>query len=103
MLSSRKSLTPKRNLGVSTAPEDEVGSKIKFDVPLARKVNDKPGWDKRTKVPKDILSSPVSQRNFYPKPKVSDKGENSSNNKQGSEQLKANQYNSQLEQNIMQE
>ena len=103
MLSSRKSLTPKRSLDVPTALENEVGSKTRFDVPLARMVNDKPGWDKRTKVPKDILSSPVSQRNFYPKPKVSDKGENSSNNKQGSEQLKANQYNSQLEQNIMQE
>lgn len=104
MLSSRKSLTPKRNLNVSTVPEDGVGSKIRFDVPLARMVNDKPGWDKRTKVPKDILSSPVAQLNSYPKPKVTDKGaNNNSTNKQGGEQLKANQYNSQLEQNIMQE
>jgi ATP-dependent 26S proteasome regulatory subunit len=80
-----------------------------YSVPLAHVVSDsKPGWNKRTKVPKDILSSPVTQYNKTNNNNYNNNSNNHGTNSNGggkkkSEQMKADQYNSQLEQNIMQE
>ena len=82
---------------------------MKIDVPLAHVVNDsKPVWNHRTKVPKDILSSPIIQYNNKNNNNNNNVGNNNNSNKNNggrkkSEQMKADQYNSQLEQNIMQE